>query len=105
MADEIGAKQNRSRRRFLETASGMAAAFLAMNEVYGPLFGVSRAEAQEPERADARAASLRDQFIMDVHTHFLRDDTRPWASSRCARRSAAPAGTRRWSPPSRPSTA
>src|SRR5215210_1797202 len=76
MADEIGAKQNLDHRRFLSTASGMAAAFLAMNEVYGPVFGVSRAEAQEPERAEARAASLRDQFIMDVHTHYLRDDTR-----------------------------
>ncbi|HYI84715.1 MAG TPA: amidohydrolase family protein [Acetobacteraceae bacterium] len=76
MADEIGGKQNRSRRSFLATSSGMAAAFLAMNQVYGPVFGVSEAEAQEPERAQARAASLRDQFIMDVHTHFLRDDTR-----------------------------
>jgi len=76
LADEIGAKQNLSRRGFLATASGMAAAFLAMNEVYGPVFGVTRAEAQERDRAEARAASLRDQFIMDVHTHFLRDDTR-----------------------------
>jgi hypothetical protein len=58
----------------------MAAAFLAMNDVYGPVFGVSRAEAQERDRAEARAASLRDQFIMDVHTHFLRDDTRLTAS-------------------------
>ena len=41
MADEIGAKRNLPRRRFLSTASGMAAAFLAMNEVYGPVFGVS----------------------------------------------------------------
>src|SRR5918997_4123431 len=76
MADEIGARHNQSRRRFLPPTPGMAAAFLAMNEVYGPVFGVSQAEAQEPERAEARAASLRDQFILDVHTHFLRDDTR-----------------------------
>jgi hypothetical protein len=26
--------------------------------------------------ANARAASLKGQFIMDMHTHFLRDDTR-----------------------------
>ena len=76
MADEIGGKQGLDRRRFLATASGMAAAFVAMNEVYGPVFGVTRAEAQQPDRAEARAAGLRDQFIMDVHTHFLRDDTR-----------------------------
>ena len=76
LADEIGAKQGLDRRRFLATASGMAAAFLAMNDVYGPLFGVTRAEAQQPDRAEARAAGLRDQFIMDVHTHFLREGTR-----------------------------
>ena len=65
-----------SRRRFFQTATGMAAAFLAMNDTYGPLFGVSRAEAQTPELADARAHALKGQFIMDMHTHFLRDDTR-----------------------------
>jgi uncharacterized protein len=76
MADEIGPRQGLDRRRFLATASGMAAAFLAMNEEYGPLFGVSRAEAQQPDAAAARAAALKDQFIMDVHTHFLREGTR-----------------------------
>lgn len=76
MADEIGPRQGMDRRRFLATASGMAAAFLAMNEEYGPLFGVSRAEAQQPDAAAARAAALQGQFIMDVHTHFLREGTR-----------------------------
>ena len=54
----------------------MAAAFLAMNEVYGPLYDVSRAEAQTPEMAKERAQALSKQFVMDCHTHFLRDDTR-----------------------------
>jgi predicted TIM-barrel fold metal-dependent hydrolase len=76
MADELGAKQGLDRRGFLATAAGMAAAFVVMNDVYGPVFGVTRAEAQERDRAEARAAGLRDQFIMDVHTHFLREDTR-----------------------------
>src|SRR6185503_5512781 len=53
-----------------------AAAFLAMNEVYGPLYDVSRAEAQTPEMAKERASALSKQFVMDCHTHFLRDDTR-----------------------------
>ena len=65
-----------SRRRFFQGAAGMAAAFLAMNDTYGPLYMVSRAEAQTPELANARAAGLKGQFIMDMHTHFLRDDTR-----------------------------
>ena len=68
--------QGMSRRKFFKTASGMAAAFLAMNDVYGPIFGVSKAEAATPEMANERARSLANQFIMDMHTHFLRDDTR-----------------------------
>ncbi len=76
MADDYGAKQGLDRRRFLQTASGMAAAFLAMNEVYGPLYTVSRAEAQQADAAAARQSGLAGQFIMDVHTHFLRPDTR-----------------------------
>jgi uncharacterized protein len=65
-----------SRRRFFQTAAGMAAAFLAMNDTYGPIFGVSAAEAAEPERADDRAKKLSGQFIMDMHTHFLRPGTK-----------------------------
>lgn len=73
---EYARRHNLSRRAFFKTAAGMATAFLAMNDTYGPLFGVSRAEAQSPERANERAAKLSGQFIMDMHTHFLRDDTR-----------------------------
>jgi predicted TIM-barrel fold metal-dependent hydrolase len=76
MGGSLARKQGLTRRRFLQTASGMAAAFLAMNEVYGHLFDVSRAEAQTPDMAKERAAALSKQFIMDMHTHFLRDDTR-----------------------------
>ena len=65
-----------SRRRFFQTAAGMATAFVAMNDTYGPLFGVSRAEAATPEQADERARRLSGQFIMDMHTHFLRPGTR-----------------------------
>jgi len=76
MADIIGQKAGLSRRRFFQTASGMAAAFVAMNEVYGALFDATTAEAATSDQAQARAISLQDQFIMDMHTHFLRDDTR-----------------------------
>jgi hypothetical protein len=71
----LARKHGMSRRQFLATASGMAAAFLAMNEVYGPLYGVTPAEAQTPDQAQERAKALAKQFIMDCHTHFLRDDT------------------------------
>jgi hypothetical protein len=73
-ADRYGARLGMDRRRFLASAAGMATAFLAMNRVYGPVFGVSEAEAREPEAADARAAALRAQFVFDVQLHFIRDD-------------------------------
>jgi len=76
LGNELAAHQGISRRRFFQTAAGMAAAFVAMNDVYGPIFGASRAEAATPEMANERAQGLGDQFIMDMHTHFLRDDTR-----------------------------
>ena len=77
---EIGTRlakhQGVSRRRFFQGAAGMAAAFVAMNDTFGPLYGVSHAEAATPELANERATSLKSQFIMDMHTHYLRDDTR-----------------------------
>ena len=73
MADEHGRKLGMGRRRFLASASGMAAAFLAMNEVFGPVFEVSRAEAAQPEVAKARADGLANQFIFDDQTHFVHD--------------------------------
>jgi len=76
MADTIGGKQGLDRRRFFQTAAGMAASFVAMNQVYGELFAATPAEASTPAMAQERANALKDQFIMDMHTHFLRDDTR-----------------------------
>jgi predicted TIM-barrel fold metal-dependent hydrolase len=73
---DLSRKHSMPRRVFLRTAAGMAAAFVAMNEAYGPLYAVSRAEAQTPEMAKERAKALSGQFVMDCHTHFLRDDTR-----------------------------
>src|SRR3981081_2183198 len=76
MADDLGAKQGMDRRKFFQTAAGMAASFVAMNEVYGPLFEVSKAEAATPAMAQERANALKDQFIMDWHTPCLRADPR-----------------------------
>jgi hypothetical protein len=76
LGNQMAKKLGTSRRRFFQTAAGMAASFLAMNKVYGPLFEVSEAEASTPELAQARADGLKGQFVFDGHTHFLRDDTR-----------------------------
>ncbi len=80
LADEFSDAQGVSRRNFLRTASGMATAFLVMNEVYGPLFEVGRAEAATLEVGAARARALSSQFVFDVHTHFLRPNVAPSSS-------------------------
>src|SRR5499427_9409749 len=76
MSDRLARRQGLSRRRFFQTAAGMAASFAAMNQVFGRYFAVSEAEAATPELANQLAAANAGQFIFDGHTHFLRDDTR-----------------------------
>jgi predicted TIM-barrel fold metal-dependent hydrolase len=76
MADRLARRQGLSRRRFFQTASGMAASFVAMNQVFGNLFDVSMAEAATPDMANQRAEALTNQLVIDDQTHFLRDDTR-----------------------------
>ena len=44
-ADRVAKKLGITRRGFLKTAAGMAAGFLAMNEVYGRLFETGASEA------------------------------------------------------------
>jgi predicted TIM-barrel fold metal-dependent hydrolase len=76
MSGWLARQQGLSRRRFFQTAAGMAASFVAMNQVFGRLFEVTEAEAATPDMAAERAGSLSNQLIIDGHTHFLRDDTR-----------------------------
>ena len=73
-ADKYSKHQGIDRRSFLKSASGFAAAFLAMNEVFGPVWNVSEAEAADKDMADDRAKKLSGQFIFDDQTHFVRDD-------------------------------
>ena len=80
---DIGArmakKNSVSRRKFFKTAGGMAAAFVAMNEVHAkggqPIYEVLKGEASNLDIAQARADDLKKQFVMDMHTHFLREGT------------------------------
>ena len=52
-ADQCGGKRGLTRRSFFRTASGMAAAMLAINKVFGDRFF----DVQEVEAADEAAAS------------------------------------------------
>jgi uncharacterized protein len=74
LSDDLSPRHGMNRRQFLASSAGMAAAFLAMNEVFGRVFDVSLAEAQQPGVAAARSGALAGQFIVDVQTHFVRDD-------------------------------
>ena len=69
IADSAGKKLGVSRREFLATSGGMAAAFLAMNSVFGDLFDVSAAELFEPLAADEKFP--KKPFIFDIHTHHV----------------------------------
>jgi predicted TIM-barrel fold metal-dependent hydrolase len=74
LAGDLAPRHGLSRRQFLASSAGMAAAFLAMNDVFGPIFDVNHAEAATPGLADARAQALAGQLIVDCQTHFVRDD-------------------------------
>jgi predicted TIM-barrel fold metal-dependent hydrolase len=54
------------RRGFLRTSCGMAAAFAAMNTVFGPFFRLEAAELLEPT-----AGSDPKYFVFDVQTHHV----------------------------------
>jgi uncharacterized protein len=72
IADAAAGRLGLSRRRFLSGAGGMAASFLAMNEVFGHFFDASAHELLEPAAAAARAPSA-DLFIFDDQLHMVRD--------------------------------
>jgi predicted TIM-barrel fold metal-dependent hydrolase len=74
LADRYGRRLGLDRRSFLRTACGMATAFVAMNDVYGPVFQVNSAEAAEPAAAADRANGTAKQFVFDDQLHFVRDD-------------------------------
>ena len=68
MADDLGGKQGLDRRRFFQTAAGMAASFVAMNEVYGPLFDVTQGGSRDAgDGAGARRRAERP--VHHGHAH------------------------------------
>jgi predicted TIM-barrel fold metal-dependent hydrolase len=79
LGSRMAKKNHMTRRRFFQSSAGMAAAFVAMNETYAkgsqPVYQIDAKEAGNLELAQARADGLKDQFVMDMHTHFLREGT------------------------------
>jgi len=71
LAEDASRRLGVSRRRFLASTGGMAASFLAMNEVFGPFFKVDPIEMMIPE-AYAKATTPRNLFIFDAQLHLVR---------------------------------
>src|SRR5262245_11836101 len=71
LADGAAKKLGVSRRKFLASTGGMAAAFLAMNEVYGRFFDVSPLEMFESQ-AFADTGAPRNLFVFDDQLHMVR---------------------------------
>ena len=69
IASESSKKLGISRRKFLATSGGMAAAFLALNSVFGKFFDVDESELFETLATDEKFP--KPQFIFDIHTHHV----------------------------------
>ena len=69
LCGEASARLGVTRRNFIKTTGGMAAALLAMNSVFGRFFDVVGAELLEPAAFAERQG--RRYFIFDVQTHYV----------------------------------
>jgi predicted TIM-barrel fold metal-dependent hydrolase len=68
-------RQGISRRDFMRSGSGMAAALLALNQVFGRCFEVDAAEADDQQAFAEKWP--KNQFIFDIQTHHV-DVSRKW---------------------------
>src|SRR5262249_28328787 len=73
LADGAAKKLGISRRRFLGTAGGTAAAFMARNDVSGKYFDVEKEEMFEPAASGLKAPP-KNLFVVDDQLHFVRQN-------------------------------
>src|SRR6266581_3971334 len=78
LSERAAKRQGLSRRDFLRSGSGMAAALLALNQVFGDCFAVDAAEVEDQKAYEEKWP--KDQFIFDVQTHHV-DVSRKWYDS------------------------
>ena len=75
IADMAAKRLGVSRRQFLASSGGMAASFMAINEVFGhDFFKVDKAELFEPA-ASAEKGTPANLFVFDDQTHIVRSST------------------------------
>lgn len=75
ISEATAKRQGRTRREFLRSGSGMAAALLALNQVFGECYTVNAEEVEDPNAFEEHWP--KDQFIFDVQTHHI-DISRKW---------------------------
>ncbi|MFO0878454.1 MAG: amidohydrolase family protein [Gemmataceae bacterium] len=75
LSDQAARAQGLSRRAFLRSGSGMAAALLALNQVFGDIYEVSADEVKDPQAFEEKRP--KKQFIFDIQTHHV-DVSRKW---------------------------
>ena len=93
LADEAAKRLGTTRRRFLMGTGGLAASFLAMNEVYGKkLFNVSPVEMYETA-AYAENGVPQDVFVFDDQTHIVRTSMNGGNALRALAQGPGPAST------------
>jgi hypothetical protein len=80
LAASASKKLGISRRDFLTSSGGMAASFIAMNEVHGRFFNVSREEMFEPA-AFKGAGAPSNLFVLDDQLHTIRSSNRGGAGN------------------------
>lgn len=91
IAETASRKLGMRRRKFLATSGGMAAAFLAMNDVFGRFFEVDPIEVFEPAAA-AEIGPPRDLFVFDGQLHMIRNNnTRSGVTLRALSQGPGPA--------------
>src|SRR6516165_3736121 len=69
LAERAAQRQGLSRRDFLRSGSGMAAALLALNAVFGDCYDVRAEEAEDQKAFEERWP--KEQFVFDVQTHHV----------------------------------
>jgi hypothetical protein len=87
MADRNAKRLGMTRRQFLQSSCGMAAAMLCFNEVFGKTYEVDPIEALEPAAYEERWP--KNEFIFDNQTHHVDVESGWFEKTESGRQAAA----------------
>ncbi len=75
ISERAARRQGMNRRSFLRSGSGMAAALVALNQVFGDCYAVEDAEVDDQKAFQEKWP--KDQFVFDIQTHHV-DVSKKW---------------------------